>query len=136
MQVNCRYLRYFQILYNKTMFRPIIRTALVLLLLAWLLPTVNIYNWVTLLIASIVITILFGLIRPVLNVLLLPINIVTLGFFSTILNTLLLYAAMYIVPGFSITPMTLFGMYLNQFFSIMLISFVIGFMMSVAKKII
>ncbi len=118
------------------MFRPIIRTALVLLLLAWLLPTVNILNWVTLLIASIVITILFSLIRPLLNILLLPINIVTLGFFSTVINTLLLYAALYLVPGFTITPMVIFGIYFNQFFSIMLISFALGFLMSVAKKLI
>jgi putative membrane protein len=118
------------------MFLPIIRTALVLLLLAWLLPTVGILDWVTLLIASVVITILFSLIRPLLNLLLLPINIVTLGFFSTIINTLLLYTALYLVPGFTITPMIIFGMYLNQFFSIMLISFAIGCLMSIVKKLI
>ncbi len=118
------------------MFRPIVRTALVLLILAWLLPTVGIYNWVTLLIASIVITILFGLIKPILHILLLPINIVTLGFFSAVINTILLYVAMYLVPGFSITPMEVFGVYLNQFLSIMFISFLLGFMMSIAKKII
>lgn len=118
------------------MFRPVIRTALVLLALAWLLPTVNILNWVTLLIASIVITILFSLVRPILNILLLPINIVTLGLFSTIINTGLLYAAMYLVPGFRIEPMLVFGVYFNQFFSIMLISFVLAFLMSIAKKLI
>jgi putative membrane protein len=118
------------------MFRPIIRTALVLILLAWLLPTVNIYNWVTLLIASIVITILFSLVKPVLSILLLPINIVTMGFFSTILNTLLLYTATYLVPGFRIEAMELFGVYFNQFFSIMIISFALAFMMSIAKKLI
>ena len=118
------------------MLRPIVRSILVLFVLAWLVPTVNIYNWVTLLIASLVITILFSLVRPVLSVLLLPINIVTLGIFSSILNTMLLYAAMYLVPGFRIEAMQVMGISFNQFFSVMLISFVLGFMMSIAKKII
>lgn len=118
------------------MLRPIIRTALVLLVLAWALPTVSIFNWVTLLIASIVITILFGLIRPILHVLLLPINIVTLGLFSIVINTLLLYLATYLVPGFTISPMEFSGIYFNQFFSSMFISFLLTFLMSIAKKLI
>lgn len=115
------------------MFRPFVRTGMCLLLLAWLLPTVAIHNWITLLVASIVVTFLYGIVRPILKVLLLPINIITLGFFATILNTLLLYLAMYIVPGFSITPMLIFGVYLNQFFSIMFISVLIGFLNPLIK---
>lgn len=115
------------------MFRPIIRTAITLFLLAWLLPTVSFYNWVTLLIASVVVTFLYAIIRPILKVLFLPINIITLGLFSTILNTILLYVVMYLVPGFTITPMLIFGVYLNQFFSIMLISVLIGFINPLIK---
>lgn len=115
------------------MLRPIIRTAISLFLLAWLLPTVDVYNWVTLLIASIVVAFLYGIVRPILKVLLLPINIITLGLFSAVLNTLLLYVAMYIVPGFTITPMLIFGVYLNQFFSIMLISVLLGFLNPLLK---
>lgn len=115
------------------MLRPVVRTAIVLFLLATLLPTVNFYNWLTLVIASVVVTILFQLVRPILKILLLPINIITLGLFSTVINTILLYVALYIVPGFTITPMEIFGVYLNQFFSIMFISFCIGFLMPLVK---
>lgn len=118
------------------MLRPVVRTAIVLLLLAWLLPTVNVSNWLTLLIASVVVTILFSIIKPVLNILLLPVNIITLGLFSAVLNTALLYLAMYIVPGFTIVPMEVFGIVLNQFFSIMLISVLMGFLMPLVKFVI
>ncbi len=115
------------------MLRPIVRTALTLFLLAWLLPTVSFSNWVTLVIASIVVTILYGLIRPILKIFFLPINIVTLGLFSAVLNTLLLYLAIYLVPGFEITAMKIFGIHFNQFFSVMFISVLIGFLQSFVK---
>jgi putative membrane protein len=115
------------------MLRPVVRTAIVLFLLATVLPTVNFYNWLTLVIASVVVTILFQLIRPILKILLLPINVITLGLFSTVINTVLLYVAIYMVPGFTITPMEIFGIYFNQFFAIMLISVLIGFLMPLVK---
>ncbi|MBP7768598.1 phage holin family protein [Candidatus Woesebacteria bacterium] len=115
------------------MLRPIIRTAIILFLLAWFLPTVSFYNWITLVVASLVVTILFSLIKPILKILLLPINIITLGMFSSVLNTLLLYLAIFIVPGFSIEPMIVLGIPLNQFFSIMLISILMGFLQPLVK---
>ena len=118
------------------MFRPIVRTAIVLFLLSWLLPTVNVYNWLALVLASIVLTFLYRIIRPVLKVFFLPINIITLGLFSSILNALLLWLATYLVPGFEITPMLIFGVYLNQFFSLILISVAIGFLHSLVKFLI
>lgn len=115
------------------MLRPIIRTGITLFVLAWVLPTVNFNNWLTLLIASVVLTILYGIIRPILKIFFLPINIITLGLFSAVLNTLLLYLALYLVPGFSITAMQIFGVHVNQFFSIMIISILIGFLQPLVK---
>lgn len=115
------------------MLRPFVRTAIVLFTLAWVLPTVSFYNWLTLIIASVVVTILFQLIKPILNVLLLPVNVITLGLFSSVINTILLYVAMYLVPGFTITPMIVLGIHLNQFFSVMFISVLIGFLQPLVK---
>lgn len=115
------------------MLRPVIRMALTLFLLAWVLPTISFSNWLTLIIASIVMTILYSLIRPILKIFFLPINIITLGLFSAVLNTLLLYLAIYLVPGFEITAMKIFGVHFNQFFSVMFISVLIGFVQSFIK---
>lgn len=110
--------------------KPIIVTGLTLLALAWFLPTVNYLDWSTLLIASVVLTLLQKIARPVLNILLLPINIVTLGLFSVVINVSLLWLATYLVPGFSIEPMILMGVELNAFFTLLVVSFLIGFFQS------
>jgi putative membrane protein len=115
------------------MLRPLLRTAIALGILAWVFPTVSISNWVTLLFASIVLTFLQGVVRPLLHILLIPINFVTLGFASTLLNVGLLWLATYLVPGFHIEPMFLFGVYVNEFFSLLLVSALIGTLISGIK---
>lgn len=59
-------------------------------------------GWETLLIVSLVWSIIAMVIRPVLQLLALPITIVTLGLFSFVLNALLFWAMELIVPGFEV----------------------------------
>jgi len=118
------------------MLKAILRTALTLAILAWLLPTVNLVDITTLIIASIVISLLFGLAKPVLNLLFLPINFVTLGLFSSLLNVFLLWIAIYLVPGFEIEPMAIFGVNLSQFWTLVVVSFLLGFIQSIIKVVI
>ncbi|MBL8158118.1 phage holin family protein [bacterium] len=59
-------------------------------------------GWTTLLLVSLVWSVIITVIRPVLQLLALPITIVTLGLFSFILNALLFWAMTLIVPGFTI----------------------------------
>jgi len=113
------------------LFNPIITTVVTLFILAWALPTVAYGDWITLIIAAVVLAFLQKIIRPILNILLLPVNIVTLGFFSLVINVGLLWLATYLVPGFSIEAMTLFGVQFNQFFSLLVVSFLISFLQSV-----
>lgn len=110
--------------------KPIIQSAVAIFILAWALPTVSYQDWVTLLIAAFVITLLQKIAKPVLNILFLPINIVTLGLFRIIINVALLWLAIYLVPGFSITATSVAGVELNQFFTLLLISFLMGFLQS------
>ncbi|HCR81643.1 MAG: hypothetical protein UY13_C0002G0487 [Candidatus Pacebacteria bacterium GW2011_GWB1_47_8] len=110
--------------------RPIIITGASLWLLSYFLPTITIVDWTTLLLASIVLVILNSFIKPVLKLLFLPINIVTLGFFSVVINVGLLWLATYLVPGFTISNMVVFGFHLNQFFSILFVSILISFIQS------
>ncbi len=113
------------------LFKPIIVTAVTILLLSWALPTVSFANVTTLLVASLVLTLLQKVVRPILNLLFLPINLVTLGLFSVVINVALLWLATYLVPGFEIQSMVLAGIELNQFFSLVVISFLISFTQTV-----
>jgi putative membrane protein len=117
------------------MFRPFVRSIIVLAILAWFFPTISFSNWIALVIASIVLTITFGLIRPVLSIVLLPISVVTIGLFSIVLNVLLLWMVTYIVPGFTIEPTIILGVAMNQFFTLLTISSLITLMQSLIKMV-
>lgn len=117
------------------MFRPLVRTGLVLAVLAWFFPSIAFANWITLIIASLVVTILFSLVRPVLRILFLPVNVATMGFFSIVLNVALLWLATYLVPGFRIEPTIFFGIELNEFFTLVLVSTMITFLQGLVRLI-
>jgi len=115
------------------MLRPLLRTAVILLILAWFFPTISFANWLTLAVASIVLTILFSLIRPILKLVFLPVNVVTLGLFSVVLNVILLWLTTYLVPGFVIEPTIFFGLPLNEFFTLVAVSAIISLLQGLVK---
>lgn len=106
----------------KSLFRAILTTILSILVLSWFLPAVSVTNTVTLLLAGTVLALLNTLVRPVLKLLLLPINILTLGLLGWLINILMIYVAMWLVPGFSIAPISLLGIQFNEFWSVVLVS--------------
>lgn len=53
--------------------------------------------------------------KPIINLLLLPFNLVTLGVFRWVSNGLMFYIATLLVPGFLITPFTYPGFSSNLF---------------------
>lgn len=109
------------------MIKSIIISILTIALLAWFFPNISYNSSLTLIIAGLVLTLLEKIVRPILKILFLPINIVTLGLFSLVINVLILYLATYFVPGFVISNVVLFGVELNQFFSLLFASALIGF---------
>lgn len=76
--------------------------ALTLLFTAWLLPGIHLAGFWPALWAALVIGIINVFIRPILMIITIPINILTLGLFTFILNALLLLLVARIVPGFVI----------------------------------
>lgn len=115
--------------------RSLLLTAITIAILAWALPTVSFMDLTTLLLASVVLTLLQAVAKPVLKILFLPINIVTLGLFSWVINVFLLWLATYLVPGFRIQPMILFNIHLGQFGSLLFISFLISFIQNLLNKV-
>jgi putative membrane protein len=79
----------------------ILATALGLLIVDIIVPGVDIANFPSALVAAIVIGLINAFIRPVLQLLSLPVTFVTLGLFSFVLNGILLWLASVIVPGFT-----------------------------------
>jgi len=75
--------------------------ALAIGIAAYIVPGVTI-TFMSTLIAAVVLGALNLFIRPILLVLTLPINILTLGLFSLVINALLVMLASYLVPGFFI----------------------------------
>ncbi len=75
--------------------------TLAILIAAHIVPGVTI-TLLGALIAAIVLGALNLFIRPILLVLTLPINILTLGLFSLVVNAILVLLASYLVPGFAI----------------------------------
>lgn len=76
-------------------------SALAILVAAYVIPGVEV-TLVGALVAAIVLALINMLIKPLVTLLTLPINIVTLGLFSLVINALLVMLAGYVVPGFEV----------------------------------
>lgn len=69
---------------------------------SYLIPGMVINGWQTLLVIAVVWGILTIIMKPILIILTLPINILTLGLFTFVINAVLLLITSNIVPGFKI----------------------------------
>lgn len=91
-------------------------STLAVIISAYLLKGITINSTKTALIAAIVLGTLNVFIKPILVLITLPINIVTLGLFTLVINVTLVMLVSYIVPGFGITSAwwaLLFGLVLS-----------------------
>ena len=77
-------------------------SALALLLISQYLPGFQVASYTTALLVALVLGILNALIKPIILILTLPINILTLGLFTFVINAFLLIIASYFVRGFQI----------------------------------
>jgi len=75
----------------------------------------------TLLLTGIVLTLATMIVRPIINILLLPINLITFGFFKWISYAITLYLVTLIVPGFKLVDLIFKG-YNSYWFSVPAIS--------------
>ncbi len=69
---------------------------------ARLIPGINIDSFTTAIVVSIVLGLLNTFIKPVLLILTLPVNILTLGLFTLVINAAIVIFASSVVPGFYI----------------------------------
>lgn len=76
--------------------------SLALILITFIVPGFDIKNFYTALIAALFLGIVNAIIRPILLILTLPINILTLGLFTLIINALMFWLVSSFVKGFEI----------------------------------
>ena len=89
-------------------------TAVAIIIAAYLLPGVEV-TLIGAIVLAVVLALINVFIRPIINILTLPINVVTLGLFSLVVNALLIMLAGMLVPGFTVE-----GFWPAFFFAILL----------------
>ena len=75
-------------------------SAMVVFSIAYIMPGVRVADFTSALVVALVLGIINAFLKPVLLILTLPINLLTLGLFTFVLNALLILLVSKIVPGF------------------------------------
>jgi putative membrane protein len=81
----------------------ILLSALAVAITAYLIPGVTIDGYMTAIVVAVVLAIVNSTIGPLLKIITLPLNILTLGMISLIINVLMVLLVARLVPGFSIS---------------------------------
>jgi len=121
----------------KTITRNIAIYTFALYLLPKIIPGVHIYGGlITLFIGGIALALMFLILKPILNIISFPVNLLTLGLFSILTNVFILYLLTVFVTGISIDPFTYGkasvvgfttpGIAFNTFFAYVYTSFVLS----------
>lgn len=118
----------------KALLRNILFNSFSIFLISQVLPGVKVSGGLpTYLIGGIALTLLLLLLKPVLNILTLPLNLVTLGMFSFLTNVIIFYLLTVLVIGITISSFTFLGasyagfiiphIYFNTLFAFVIVSF-------------
>lgn len=118
----------------KAFFRNTLFNAFAIFMISEILSGVKVSGgFFTYIFGGAALTILFILLKPILNILALPLNLITLGMFSFLTNVIIFYALTVLVAGISITSFTFQGyeyagfiipqIYFNTLFAFVLVSF-------------
>lgn len=96
-----------------------IALSIIILFIAWIIPGISVDNFFSAMLVCIVIGLINAFVKPVLKFISLPINFLTLGLFSFVINALLLMFAGAITPGFEVEGFlsALFGSILLSIFT-------------------
>lgn len=77
-------------------------SAVAIMIAAYILPGVHVQGFMVALILAVILGIINAILRPILLILTLPINILTLGLFTFVINAFLVMLAAGLVKGFSV----------------------------------
>ncbi len=86
---------------------------------------------------AIILTIFELLLKPIVKILLIPINILTLGLFRSVIDTLGLYLAVFFIADFQVGNIYIsqYNYHINNFWAYLLSSFTIGIILYIYNRI-
>lgn len=127
--------------FMKSIVRNIAFYALSLFALTQLLAGVKISGGLTIyVIGGAILSIMFLVVKPILSIVTLPLNVITLGTFSFLINAIILYLLTIVVPNISIKGFEFSGfsfagfivpkLFLNTFFAFIISSFLLSIFVS------
>ena len=128
----------------KSIFRNVVFYSVSLFLTSQLITGLKISgDLTTYVIGGAVLSVLFFIVKPILSIVTLPLNIITLGFFFFIINAIILYLltifvsniaiAEFSYPGFAFAGFVIPSFYVNNFFAFIVVSFVLSFIITFLK---
>ncbi|MBQ4122897.1 phage holin family protein [bacterium] len=79
-----------------------ILSALLIMFIAWIVPGISVSNFLTALVVVVVIALINTFIKPLVTFIAMPVNFLTLGLFSLVINALLFLLAGKIISGIEI----------------------------------
>lgn len=133
----------------KSILRRIVFYSVALFLVAQILEGVRVSGGlIEYVVGGTALSILFLLVKPILSIITLPLNIITLGLFSFLTNSIILYLLTILIPNISISAFKFSGfsfwgfvvpkLQVNNFFAFIiasvLLSFIVGFLKWLTKK--
>ena len=80
----------------------VLLTAVAVVVLAYILPGVEVSGYMSAIIVAVVLAVLRLLVKPILVILTFPITVVTLGLFLLIINAIIILLADFFIDGFSV----------------------------------
>ena len=110
-------------------------TAVAIVIAVWIVPGIDLYGsqssaLISFIALAAVLALLNTIIKPLLQIISLPITCLTLGIFALVINTLVLYLAVWIGNGLFNT-----GVYINSFWSALGASIVISICTAILNAI-
>ncbi len=99
-------------------------TALLILVGAYIVPGVSVTSFPVALIVAVVLGLLNLTVKPILKLITLPVNILTLGLFNFVINAFVLWLAASFVDGFEV----------ENFIAALLLALVVGVLSSLVNR--
>lgn len=83
--------------------QKVLLNAVVFLALASFLDGVAIDNWITAILAAVMLSLLNTVVKPIISLFALPITLLTLGLFSFVINGVIIWLTSFFVAGFTLS---------------------------------
>ncbi len=76
--------------------------ALLIIFVSWIIPGIEVDNFLSAMFVCIILALVNAFIKPLLQIITLPVTILTMGLFTLVINALMFMLAGWITPGFEV----------------------------------